>query len=436
MAEPISIAASIGGLITLAEVVVHRLYKYGQAVAGAKSEISKLALEITTLFGVLQSVKLVVSQMEGEGFEITARLHQIFACQQTLEKIKLSLDKHDPSKCNLPSALKRKLKWPFSSLETELWRLEVENHKSNLTLALSADNMSFILQLLSCTDGVHQGITEIKGALTEITTRLEAQTRIAMDQDRERVLDFLCGFSPRLNHETGLRIRHPATGIWLTKSEEFQGWLRTKNSKLFLYGIPGAGKTILAASVIEESLRVCNVDNAVAYFYCDYKHDASQDAVQILGSIARQIARQDEQCFKKAEKLYKRQQSNHENLTRAPSSEMVRDLILEMAVSFENVMVLVDGLDECGDGTSEVVELLASLNTKTQNIKTLFLSRDHVEICDALSDYVKISIAARSSDLRLYVGAEIEKRSKKLRIKNPSLKEAIMERLIEGADGM
>lgn len=68
----------------------------------------------------------------------------------------------------------------------------------------------------------------------------------------------------------------------------------------------------------------------------------------------------------------------------------------------------------------------------------MILSRDEVDIRESLKDCPKISIAAQSSDLRLYVGAEIENRTRKkmLNIKTPELKEHVRERLVEGAEGM
>jgi len=74
-----------------------------------------------------------------------------------------------------------------------------------------------------------------------------------------------------------------------------------------------------------------------------------------------------------------------------------------MTQNFGDVSILVDGLDECGKATVIVVKLLASLNQKTLNIRTLSLSRIEQHIKDVLTDYPKISIAARSSDLKLYV---------------------------------
>jgi hypothetical protein len=101
-------------------------------------------------------------------------------------------------------------------------------------------------------------------------------------------------------------------------------------------------------------------------------------------------------------------------------------------------MIIIDALDECGNDRSKVVELLASLNTDNFNIKTLFTSRLETDIELYLESYEKISIAATSSDLKLYVASEIESRSRKklLRTRDPDLKKEIMDRLVEGAEGM
>ncbi len=103
-------------------------------------------------------------------------------------------------------------------------------------------------------------------------------------------------------------------------------------------------------------------------------------------------------------------------------------------------MIIVDALDECGKAVKSLTKILAGLRSSNgdSDIKTLFLSRDEPDIKDILVDYPQLSIAAQNSDLKLYVMAEMAKRieEKDLRIKDPSLQEHIIERLIEGADGM
>jgi hypothetical protein len=101
-------------------------------------------------------------------------------------------------------------------------------------------------------------------------------------------------------------------------------------------------------------------------------------------------------------------------------------------------MVVVDGLDEIVNNRADITRLLRSLNTATGSIKTLAASRPEVDIGYELEDFVQVSIAAMSTDLRLYVASEIERRTRerKLRIKDPSLKDHIMKALVDGADGM
>jgi hypothetical protein len=55
-----------------------------------------------------------------------------------------------------------------------------------------------------------------------------------------------------------------------------------------------------------------------------------------------------------------------------------------------------------------------------------------------LEGFDQLSIAAESQDLRLYVPAQIEARTRlrKLRIRNPSVKDKIIEALVNEADGM
>ena len=210
---------------------------------------------------------------------------------------------------------------------------------------------------------------------------------------------------------------------------------------MWVYGIPGAGKSILAAATISEALQLSDENNAIAYFYCDYKEAATQDPMHILGSLAEQIARQSEHSFERLAKFAKKQCSTDRLQTFSCSNQNFCELIMEMSNDFRNVIIVVDGMDECGDNIRTVMELLTWLGTSSSSIKVLLSSRDIVDIRDFLDDYEQVSIAATSVDLRLYVGAEIEARitkksRKRLYITDPNLKGEIMDKLINGAKGM
>ncbi|KAI4262217.1 MAG: hypothetical protein L6R42_002600 [Xanthoria sp. 1 TBL-2021] len=452
MADPLSIASGIGGLVTLTDLVFCRIFKYVQAVKGASKEISALSSEVGALYGILSSLQLVCQQLDPKVFVATTlRTHHINSCTQTLEKMRMILDKDSTSSLQTQTieSIKRKLRWPFSSSEVKILLAECERHKTALGLALKADSMSGLVQLLSNQDDIRDTVNEIN---TYVKQRHEADTRIAINEKRQSILNSFGTTDPSKNQKMGLKLRQPGTGLWLIESQEYRHWAQTDGSKLWLQGIPGAGKTVLAATVIEEILRESNSNHAVAFYYCDYKDSATQMPNFILGSLVQQIAKQDEESFKKVKLFCDAHNPEYKDNVLYDPQEL-RDLICNLTISFNQATIVVDGLDECGVNAGEVTELLASLNQKDKvtellasinqedketNIKTLFLSRNEVEIREHLEDYAEIAIAARSSDLRLYVGAEMDARTRnhKLRIKDQSLKDYIMEKLVEGAEGM
>lgn len=147
---------------------------------------------------------------------------------------------------------------------------------------------------------------------------------------------------------------------------------------------------------------------------------------------------QNEQAFKSLDAFYKNHNPEGKPAT-APSAKELCQFLQTITTYFQNAFIIVDALDECVKDRSHIVDLLRSLNASgDSNIKTLFTSRREVDIEDLLSEYEQVSIAARSSDLKLYVASEIEQRiqRKQLRLRDPALKEHIMERLIGGAEGM
>lgn len=438
MADPLSISFGIAGLITLAERLFSRTFKYAKAVRNAPQEIRSLSEEIGALNGLLHRVQLLAREMEGQPMETSIQAYGLHSCHKTLEKIKMILDKHEvPSTAKATiETVKRRLKWPFSISEAKSLVDEIGRHKSILSLALKADEISGLLQVLSEQTGLSEGIREIK---SELHQRREAETRIQMSEERQNILGSFGTTTPERNHDMSLKLRKPQTGLWLTEGEEFSDWLNTPGSGLWLYGIPGAGKTVLAASVIEKAIRRSSQKVAVAFYYCNYKNVETQRPNNIIGSLAKQIATQDEQCFQALRTFYQ-QHRRPDKLPPEYEPPELSALIKRMAVFFETTMIIVDALDECGKAVKTLTKLLAGLrsNTEDNDIRTLFLSRDELDIRDILTNCSQVSIAAQSGDLKLYVAAEMERRisDKDLRIKDSSLKDHIMERLIEGADGM
>ncbi|KAL8978025.1 MAG: hypothetical protein Q9205_006297 [Flavoplaca limonia] len=438
MADPLSVSASIAGLVTLADLVFRRIFKYVHAVKGASQEISALSSEVGALYGILNNLYLVSCQLEDETLFSNARVNHINSCTQTLEKLRIILDKDSTSSSSMErmESIKRKLHWPFTASQVKTLLAELERHKSTLSLALNADSMLGFVQSLSTQGAIKDSMDEIKLHLKQ---RHETDIRIALDAKRQKILETFGKLDPKKSQKTASQLRQPGTGLWLMESQEYLQWARTDGSKLWLYGIPGAGKTVLAATLIEEALHTSDRTHFVAFFYCDYNDPATQKPHLILGSLIQQFAKQDERSFEKVQEYCEWRNVECRSDFEYDNQEL-RNLVIDITSSLEHVIIIVDGLDECGANTLEVTELLASLNLEdgVANLKTLFLSRDELDIREKLGSCTQLAIGARSHDLRLYVGAEIDTRIRKnkLRIKDQSLKEYIMETLVNGAEGM
>ncbi|MCJ1306846.1 hypothetical protein MMC25_000489 [Agyrium rufum] len=435
--EALTVASSIAGLVGLAEMVAYRLAPYVRAMRHASEQISALLLQTSKLHGVLQSLKFIAEQYEVERVSYV-QTHHLDSCFRTLEKIRESLGDVPLSRNkNKLAHLKMKLKWSLSQSDTTQLIKELEEHQSTLSLALSTESYATLLASLGYQKDIGAAIDEIK---TE--SRLNnAKIGAYLDrEERQRLLLFFenDGVSPRQIHDTNLMLLQSGTGGWLLDSEEFRSWLNTESARLWIYGIPGAGKTIMMALAILQIPDLFEEDHILAYYYCDYKDTATQDQINISGSLAKRIALQDAQAFWKLEEFYHRS-SGEEDASQPRNAIEIRDLLMAMMAHLPTVFIIVGGLDECATDRHSLIQLLNSLSgAEGTDIRLLFASSDEHDIRPALKNFSKLSIAAKSSDLKVYVAAELQRRADKgsLIIRSVMLKEHILTRLVEKADGM
>jgi hypothetical protein len=85
--------------------------------------------------------------------------------------------------------------------------------------------------------------------------------------------------------------RQEGTGQWFLESLEFGKWLQGSNKTLFCPGIPGAGKTMIAAIAIDHPCKTIKYNKVgVAFLYCNYKAQAIQSASNLLSALLKQLA--------------------------------------------------------------------------------------------------------------------------------------------------
>ncbi|TGO44010.1 hypothetical protein BCON_0659g00040 [Botryotinia convoluta] len=367
---------------------------------------------MTHLFGILNSLSLVASRFDDESRTATIQLQHLSACQQLLDKIQVRLDNAGPNNIDQAKTkfgqkiykLRKSLTWPFTTGETKELITTMVSQKSSLSLALQADGMNALLDALG-----NQSIQ--MAILNDINAKMLAERK-------ERTLRAM------KYHEVAVKLRHPESDQWILTCEPFKKWLASKGSKLWLHGIPGAGKAVLSSSIVT--------------FIATKLHGLQEDDC----SLIKQLSLSNQRCLLKLENFWKQQRSDkiggQESLD-STTPEQLCDLIRDMSSYVGNINIIVDALDECGDGRSKVAELLAQLATgEHTNIRVTLTSREEVDIERYLKDFMKASIAADKSDLRLYVHSELARRleDESLIVINESLKQGIAHRLVNDAKGM
>lgn len=226
-----------------------------------------------------------------------------------------------------------------------------------------------------------------------------------------------------------LRRRQPGTGQWLLQSTEYQDWRTTERQTLFCSGIPGAGKTILTAIVIEDLTAQFSSNHSIglAYFYCNFKLQNEQKAEDLLSSILKQLAASAPETVTK---LYE----HHKDRRTRPSLNELSRALQTVAATYSRVFVVIDALDECqtaDDCRSVFLSQLFHLQKKCA-VKLFATTRPIPEIAERfIGDH--LDIRAHKSDLRNYVEGRISQAGSELL---KTQEKEIKDRITDVADGM
>jgi Cdc6-like AAA superfamily ATPase len=229
-----------------------------------------------------------------------------------------------------------------------------------------------------------------------------------------------------------LNQRQPGTGEWFLESAEYQDWRETDKKTLLLSGIPGAGKTILTAIVIDNLTAQCLTNHSVglAYIYCDFRQKSDQKAEDLLSSVLKQLSQCQSSLPTSVKELYER----HKHRRTRPSLNELFKSLQAVAESYAKVFVVIDALDECetsDDCRNVFLSRIFGLQ-KICFVKILATTRPIPEITEKFMDG-RLEIRAHESDVRKYIeGRILQSGSEFLKTYEHEIKSGIM----EAVDGM
>lgn len=259
--------------------------------------------------------------------------------------------------------------------------------------------------------------------------------RFQHNREHQVILNWLTPIDYAPQQNDFINRRQPGTGQWLLSSEEYQTWLKTDKQTLFCPGIPGAGKTISTAIVVDDLNKRFQNDSTiwVAFIYCNFRRQDEQKVEDLLASLLKQLTQGRPSLPESVQSLH----VSHEGKRARPSFDEISRTLQSVAAMYSRVFIVVDALDECqvtSDCRARFLAETFDLQTKC-GANVFVTSRFIPEVVEEFKRSLRLEIYAREEDVRTYLDYHMSPRRAFLK-KNRELQEQIKGKIVEVVKGM
>jgi Cdc6-like AAA superfamily ATPase len=237
---------------------------------------------------------------------------------------------------------------------------------------------------------------------------------VAFTQKHEEIFRWLSPSDPSTNFNKALKQRQEGTGLWLLQNSQFKKWHSQRHSFLWLYGIPGCGKTILSSTIIKHLVDT-HPDQLLLYFYFDFTDTGKQTLDNVIRSLISQLYHKRKDTQKLLDSLF----SSCDKGLCEPTCESLCKVFLHMINQVQEIYIVLDALDECRTRKGPLPEgLLAWIRSlsdiEQRNVHLLVASRPEHDIEVVLrklaqsdEDIVPIQSDLIEDDIRSYIHTRV-----------------------------
>ena len=228
--------------------------------------------------------------------------------------------------------------------------------------------------------------------------------------------------------------REEGTGQWFLGSPKFKRWLQGSDKTLFCPGMPGAGKTMIAAIAIDELInQVRNETIGVAFVYCSYTTPVDEHANAVLSALLRQLVQQRPSIPEHVLCLYDEKLGHQSKLSPKERFSSLQSVLKE----YSKVYVVVDALDECIDEKGIRPQLLERLHCLQSEVdlRLMITSRPTSEVEEEFGQIPKLEIRANDEDVNRFTAEQMHKLPNCIK-RSEDLRRSVPGIIAEAADGM
>lgn len=224
------------------------------------------------------------------------------------------------------------------------------------------------------------------------------------------------------------------TGTWLLETTEFQEWIDESNKTIYCRGMPGAGKTVMTAVVVDHlrSRFEGNPAVGIACIYCSVQNEPEQTRSCIFLSLLRQLVRQLSYTPEMVKSMYNRHRAGDR-----PTFREIADALQDTISHFRRTFIVVDALDELLLSESRPKQLVRDIFTLQEKTKiNIFATSRFVpEIAGEFKQSILIDIRAAEGDVVRFLNSHIRELPAFVS-ETPGLEDEIKTGIIEAIDGM
>ncbi|KAF8514300.1 hypothetical protein JB92DRAFT_2919988 [Gautieria morchelliformis] len=336
------------------------------------------------------------------------------------------------------------LTWPLKEAEVNKTVDSIRRLKDSMIMAMEVDQTRLTLKIDSgievlgaklsqSTEDMKSGVQSLQERTAEISQAME---QAKLQAHRQKIYDWLAAPDHEIKHRNARSVYQETTGLWFVEEQRFQEWREAPHSFLWLHGIPGAGKSILCSTIIEELLCYCSSDPsfAMAFFYFDFNDKESLPDV-VVRSLIEQLTVKSMTIPHALDALF----SKNAGMRRSVAQEELMSTLKSIIRRFKAVYIAFDALDECPERSRFLAAIKDIHDWKIDSLHLLATSRKERDIEDRLSGLISHEVPLDENlvdgDIRVHVSSTLED-DVKFRRYSAGEKEMVMTTLMQGAQGM
>ncbi|OJJ66926.1 hypothetical protein ASPBRDRAFT_187677 [Aspergillus brasiliensis CBS 101740] len=339
-----------------------------------------------TLSNVLRDIKDTYQQV-GLSTQQKKQLDDVYrSCYNELNELLRRLDKYQELNIGTNSLggtyrrVWKRLKWDQAEMAEIYQRIQSSIHVFSLFSTSLTSQVAFAT----------------KERVEQINNTIE-------DKAWHETLEWLTTVNYATQQSDFLRRRQDGTGKWLLGTDEFQQWINNDNKNILCTGIPGAGKTILTAIVIDHLGEMIQHDRSfgLAYIYCDFRRHREQRVGDVLASLIMQLIQRMSSLPEDIKSLYTQHKRRQ---TRPKLEELTKNLSVVLG-QFSRIFIVVDALDEYSSSNEVLRKLFLELFRLQSNhtVSIFATSRHSPVIQSAFKGCLQQEISAATEDVKAYL---------------------------------